>query len=134
MPVNAAFNTHASVATYRSTHMTHQAGMTRWTESERTEQCAQVCTGKERPRQNDARKNGTCQTRPCAGSPWVPSKHAQNHSQHDEWWCSHVMAMVRVMLVRVCKNQGFKAPSVPSARCVDARRERCRRRCRCSRA
>ena len=51
-------------ATYRSTHMTHQAGMTRWTESERTEQRAQVCTGKERPRQNDARKNGTCQTRP----------------------------------------------------------------------
>ena len=49
--------------------MTHQCGHDSTGDSgpstERTEQRAQFVRGKkERPRQNDARRNGTCQTRP----------------------------------------------------------------------
>ena len=34
--------------------------------------------------------------------PWAPSKHTQNHSQHDD---GALMAMVRVILVRVSESR-----------------------------
>ena len=77
--------------------MTHEATKYR-------ELCAQICTGKERPRQNDARKNGTCQTRP-----------GRQASTRKITVSGALMANVRLMLVRLweSRHKGSRRQAYP---------------------